>query len=422
MPKILRIVIGLSLLLPACCPAASLKDLHRDKLPHDEAFLRALDDSEAIEPLVSHWSGEWHADIPKAKVQKTISLGLTTFSRAAETTPLNEEIFLALMLEAHYAYNIDMKGAEKKLDDAEIAAVKLQPNDYRPRWFDAYHLCDTRVADRGMGTLEEIEAAHPWQQPPASFLDDYVRCSIITQVPEHGLRAFDRMSQLYPDQTNSALGEILHKRMIASNLLTTYTEKQVWETEKIRDMVRFTGYACGISFMAKADNEIQLPDIKGGRCFAIVNTGPYNGNKKAMSPSLMISARPAKPGETLEDFQKTTMQDRGFQITAPMACPVEHCLGTESIKTGAYDSEGDGYVELVVFERDAPVYPGIALESPVSFGDLPKDGSIQYFRPDLRQTRFPEKMFYAVLVEASSSVLESGKKDYVEFLKYLRVD
>jgi hypothetical protein len=317
---------------------------------------------------------------------------------------------------------LDIKGAQKQLDQALKTAANIQPEDYRPRWFTAYHQCDTMIADQGMSTLEAIEQAHPWQQPPASFLDDYVRCSIVTQEPSHGLRAFDRMKQLYPDQANAALYEILQKHMRVSDPAATYTDKQGWEVEMIGDGARLTSYTCGVSFLTRAENRLQLPDIKNGQCFAVVNTGPYKGNNEQMSPSLMISARPAKAGETLEDFEKATMLDRSFQNVPPVSCPVEHCLGAESVKTGAYGKEGDGYVELIVFERDAPAYPGMALESPTVVEEVAKKESIQYFRPDDRQTRFSGKLFYSVFVEASSSVLEPGKKDYVEFLKYLRVD
>ncbi len=172
--------------------------------------------------------------------------------------------------------------------------------------------------------------------------------------------------------------------------------------------------------MVKSTDQLQLPDVKAAQCMAIAGTGPYQGKKKKMSPSLMLVIRPANPGETLEEFQKAAFRDRSFE-PSPAACPVEHCLVAKSVKLGAYEKEGDDIVEIAVFERDMPRYPGLSLEEP--FMVQPgKSKEIQYFRPDERITRFAGKLYYAAIMESSTSVLEHAQEDYAAFLKTFVVE
>ncbi len=200
MRALLTFVVATLSILPLS--AATLSDIHRDKLPQDEAVQHALDQIAPVEELVDHWSGAWSASIPKDQVQTMLGVSLAALRRASHADPKNEEIFLAIALLDHYSYNVDVDGADEQMREALDAAQKIEPADYRLAWFLAYHQCQDLEAASGMKALEALEAAHPPQSFPISFWDDYIACSIVTNVPSHGLRAFDRIREFYPSMVD----------------------------------------------------------------------------------------------------------------------------------------------------------------------------------------------------------------------------
>jgi len=418
-------VLLLAVLLTLPLYAATLSDIHRDKLHQDEAVQQALDRIVPIEDLVNRWNGEWNGPVSKEQVQETVSMGLSVLQRAAISNPKNEEIQLAIALLAHYAYNVDLNDAELQMNHALDTARALNQQDYRTTWFFGYHQCQTLEAAKGMTKLEALEAIMPWKQFPLDYWDDYLACSITSNVPAHGLRAMDHVKELYPSMLEPRLRmkSLLEKRSIASEVTKEYEPKQIWSYDKDGTNIRFTAFACGVGFTVKGTDELNLLDVKQGQCTVVVNTGPYKGNKRSMSPSLMLISRPAKQGESLEDFQKASFRDREFETIAPSLCPAEHCLTATSVKAGGYEKEGDGHLVITVIEREMPQYPGLMLEEPAMPQiDENKKDEIQYFHADERINRFSGKRYYMVVLESSTSVLKSAKADYAAFLKSLIVE
>jgi hypothetical protein len=418
--------VAVAVLLVASSPltAATLSDIHRDKLPQDEAVQQALDRIMPIEELVDHWSGAWKFSVPKDQVQTEVSMSLSVLQHAAKNAPQNEDLQLAIALLAHYAYNVDVDGVESQMTQALNAAHALAPSDYRSTWFLANSQCQDLEATKGMKTLEELEAEKPWQEFPISFWDDYIACSIVTNVPSHGLRAFDRVKELYPSmvEPRERMKEILDKRTDDPSLDAKYVAKQIWEAKPEESRVQFTAYACGMRFNVQGTDQINLPDVQGGHCTAIVNTGPYKGKKKKMSPSVVVMCYVAKSGETLEDFQKSMSLSRTFEEMQPPVCKWDHCIASKSVQTNVYKDEGDSYVQMEVFERSMPKYPGLLFEEPYLPSSEKDAKQIAYFHADERLLRFPVRLFYVVEMESSTSVVEAGKADYLSFLQSLEVE
>ncbi|HEY0308793.1 MAG TPA: hypothetical protein VGB94_11585 [Acidobacteriaceae bacterium] len=409
------------LMASSLLPAASLRDIHRDKLSQDESVQNALDQTKSVEELVIRWTDKWNADIPKSQVQTMMSMGLAALSRAAKASPQNEELLLATALEAHYAYNVDVDGAESQLILALEAAHKLRPDDYRTTWFMAYHQCQTLEADKGMKALEKIEIAQQWQQLPISFWDDYIACTITTNVPSHGLRAFDRMKQIYPRMANARenMRAMLQGRSVASDPKKEYEARQIWSMEpSASDKALFTSFICGMSFVVKQDDSVHLDNAAQGKCVVSVKTGPYHGSGKPISPTILAMSLVAPPNGSLEDFLKAALHGEQSRDISDMLCPAEKCLSAEAIKPKAYGSDGDGDVQAIAFERSMPLYPGLIYEDPAipSVNKADTQGMI-YLHPDERISRFPGKLYYLIVMDSATSVLDDARRDYSSFLK-----
>jgi hypothetical protein len=316
-------------------------------------------------------------------------------------------------------------GSEPQVFQAIESAHKLNPDDYRAPWFRASHKCQTLEAKTGMNEFIDIEASLKWQEFPLSFWDDYIACAINTSVPAHGIRALNHVRDEYPTMADARgnMREILEKRITKPNITEDYDQKQVWESEELGKLVKFTNYTCGLSFVVNGEDELDLGGVKNSFCVSQISKGPYKGKKKSMSPTILLLARPAHTGETLEDFRNAIYKQRVFHDVPAQRCPADKCLSGESVKPGAYEQEGDGYVEAIIFEREMPAYPGLLLEKPefINPSDLQND-KITYFRPNERITRFPGEMFYLVMLDSSESVLDKAKIDYAEFLKNLVVE
>jgi hypothetical protein len=414
--KLLSAFVGATLLaVVAPLSAATLADIHREKLPQDVAVQGALDSILPLEELVDHWSGTWNASIPKDQAQTTLNLGLSTLQRSAKEDPKNEELELTIALLAHYAYNVDVDGVESQFDHALDTARSLAPADYRPAWFQAYHQCQDMQAIEGMKSLEAIETTMPWQQFPIEFWDDYIACSIVTNVPSHGLRAYDRMKQIYPTEAfkRDNYRDILLGRSVASNVANHYTNKQVWMVDSTKTSSAFTSFACGMSFSVRPEAPIQLADIDNGVCGGFTNIGPYGKEDKSNEPSIFYVSRPPKDGETLEDFKDKFTVDSELKDATPAVCPVEHCLALEN-------AHGKNiYAQMIMFERDYPEYPGLILERP--YLPAPDDSAkgFVYYHPDERVTRFSGKRYFMVGVTSPTGSQDKAKADYVVFVKAL---
>jgi hypothetical protein len=104
-------------------------------------------------------------------------------------------------------------------------------------------------------------------------------------------------------------------------------------------------------------------------------------------------------------------------------CPTSACIGLHGSRAGGYKEAGDAHFFAVVFEREQPQYPGLIFEQPSSQGPASvKSGKAQYFRRNQRYERFHGKIFYVVLLDTASSVLEKAEADFERVLKSVEVE
>jgi hypothetical protein len=404
---------------------ADVRAIQRDKLPTEESVARAYEDVARMELMARDWTNKWPYPTPKKKVAATLEASLKALERAGERAPANEELALLTALAATYAYNVEVEPAAEHVAPALDRARKLSPEDYRPDWFLADFKCHNGfAAGDGMKLFLRLESQMPWDKLPASFWDDYMQCASLNYMPAHTLRAADYRKKLggvgaeYRDYPL----RMAHDKLRTPNPASKYSSRDIWSAETQGSLVIFESPTCAASFASHADWRIDVYDVENSTCAVQIGAGPYPNGIRQVSPNIVLIARPAKPGESLQDFLAAFGKNRTTNPVEPKVCPSEKCLGFEVLEKGMYKEDGDGVFGVTVFERDAPAYPGVLFERPSPAPPPSAPGKVQYYRAPERYSRFADKMYYAVMLDTASSVLEPAKAAYEEFLKSVRVE
>ena len=414
---------SLAFLLLTIPAMASLRDIHTDKLPSDESVRKAYAAAASVEEFSDAWSTDWRYPTPKAVVAARLNESLESLQKAAASAPNNSELFLLTGIVAHYAYNVDVKDAYDLAVRSLQKAHKLAPDDYRPEWFLGDHQCQAGQIKEGMEALLAVEARLPWDHLPATFWDDYVYCANLANMPAHVLRAGDHLNKLHapPSETRTFLLDVARKRFPAPDLNATYSDREAWEAGTENSHLVFKSSLCGLSFSPLAEWKIEKLGVQKGLCFVQLQTGPHESKVGNVFPNLLIIARPAKQGETVNDFMKAFMKYPSPSSFAVSRCPSDPCLAYEAVMPKAYGNAGNGHVEMTAFERTEPPFPGLLFEEPA--GPTPtKDGKVAYFHPSEHLHRLPGTLYYLVMLDTADSVLDDAKRDYDTLLKDLQAE
>lgn len=413
----------LALLLTAAPALASLKNIHLDKLPQDESVQKAYAEAADAEQYAYAWSNTWEYDLPKDKVASSLKDSLDRLQRAAVTAPDNPELLLLTGLVAHYAYNLDVPGAEAVAVSSLQNAHKLAPDDYRPQWFLGNQQCQGNKVRDGMGEFLAVENRSAWDHLPQEFWDDYVFCASVANMPAHALRAGDHLQKLHAprSETRDFLLQTAKKRFKPADLEADYSAKEAWEADGENARPVFKSTLCGFSFSPPADWKLRRLEVQKGLCVAQMGTGPHRGKAGDVTPSITVLAMPAPPGETLADFMQRFMKYPSPQTVHDSYCPAIECLAYEASVPGAYGAKGNGHPIMTAFKRDAPEYPGLIFEEPY-LPEVPKDGRAVFYHPQERLYRMEGALYYLVMLDTADSVLDDARQDYEVFLKSMQVE
>jgi len=422
----LRAVVSSFLLFAAALPArADLAAIHRDRLPKIAGVLSAADDAEQLEPYTFQWTSNWDFPVTKQAAAARLGMDLDVLRAAARQSPDNEELLLLTALVAHYAYNVDVGGDStyNTVLQTTAAAAHLDPSDIRPDWFRADFLCQTDNPVPGAEAFLALEAAHPWQDLPAAFWDNYLACALMTNMPAHALRAVDHLKALNaaPNSLREDYAGMAQKRFDPVDLSRTYDDKQAWYATAAGPDLDITSTACGLRFRLKGPWKLDRVDLQAGICAAVISTGPYQAPTGPLSPDIfVIVRRPAGP-ETLVDFLHRFTKTGSFTPMRASICPAGTCLAVKGLQQGEYGRNGDGLPRMVALTGEPPAYPGLIFEAPEGPPSSTAN-SIQYYRPNQILERIPGKLYYLVGLDTASSIESSAAADYEWFLQHFEVE
>ena len=429
----------IALLMLATPGGATLKDIRTERLPQQEPVQNALAEAAAVEEFAQGWSDKWRYQTPKEVVVAQLKDSLAKLQAAIASSPDNPELWLLTGLVAHYAYNVDVEEAYDVAVKCLQNAKRLAPDDFRAEWFLGVHECQGAVVNEGMNRFLAVESAWPWNHLPPGFWDDYMLCATYASMPAHVLRAADHVSKLNapPSEFRTFLVQGAQKRFKTPDPGATYSDKDAWEARNKNSRLVFTSYICGVSFSPLPEWKLRRLEVQKGTCLVQLQTGPHSSKAGSVIPNLLVLARQAKAGETLEDYMKLFGAYPSAKPVAASRCPSEQCLASEVTRPKAYGAAGNGYGLIMVFRREAPEYPGLLFEEPAgpevakdgkltSFREEPagpegaKDSKVTYFRPNERLRRMDGTLYYMVMLDSADSVLDEAKQDYDRLLEYLQ--
>ena len=393
--------------VPLC---AQLRLIDATKLPHTDdvqsAYLNAL----GVEQYAQSWGNEWRYRVPKVEVVQTLTTSLKVLQTANAIVPDNHELQLATGLVAHFAYNLDVEAAYQPAIDYLSRALKEDPGDIRGAWFLGIHQCQSLQVADGMNRLLAVEATG--QNLPSDFWSDYIACGNVAIVPAHVLRSIDHAVDLGRSRyAYREVMEIAESRYKTADLTKVVDEHDAWVSDDMQnDRVKFTSRLCGLSFVAKWTWQLQVAKVSDGTCKVFLTPPAKKGQA---SPTILIVAKTAKDGETLESFAHGLLENptTGLsKLSSP--CPVEHCLGLDLVDTSLYNKNGGAHALLMAFERGLPRYDGLPFETPQGPPTIGPTNTPVVFRFNPQYRRMPGKIFYAVLLDANTQIYEGAKPDW----------
>jgi hypothetical protein len=397
-------------------------DINASKLPADRRARRVLQDALELEPSVAIWQDIWRSNIPRKDAVKRLEKDIAELQSLRKETPSNLELQLLTMLVGHFAYNVDIPRSWELVRDAFEESQKTDPKDPRTRWFWAIHQCQTSENAEAMRVFLQLENSNA--SLPSAFWDDYLFCASGTNMPAHALRAAEMHLKDAPhSELRSSLVNINRSRFTVADSSVTYKPEDVWAALKGDDQITLSSTMCGLAFTANAQWHTTFPDAPNG-CFALMEAGPHKTDTGEIIPNILVFVRPAKDGEDLAQFAKTLLKTaKTLEHVEPLFCPAKTCFSVHGVTPALYKAGGDGHAFAVAFESKEPPFPGLEFEEPTG---LPKPSNTasgpQYYRPKQRMKRLPGTLYYLVLLDTATSILDVAKTDYVSVLKSIKVE
>jgi hypothetical protein len=403
---------------------AGIQDIHKEKLPDSPIIQNAYDFVASVEPLVRGWVQEWKYEEPKDRIVESFEAMLKDLRELAdkEENRRNAELQLFIGLSAHYANNVDVKGSFDIALSSFQSAAKLLPNDYRPLWLIGEHLCQTVKPAEGMSDLLRVEETYPLKDLPEDFWADYLFCSHLTLMPEHGFRALHRASE------SGHLREELRKYyqgLIDTHLKPTesnqdYSFKELWVT-KTGKTPEFSNASVGLSFTVNGNWRLQFGDLKHGNSTTSIELPEIAGLRKPMVPVVTIVTKLARPEESFEDFKKSILMDFKSTPFSVEFCDRMHCEAYD-VLAPFYPDEGGARLLIILMERPEPEFPGLIFEYPHDLPSGKGSSGAKYYRAEAQYTRLKDKIRYAIVLESCVSIYPEAKKYFDSFLKKLVIE
>ncbi|HEX4321738.1 MAG TPA: hypothetical protein VHZ52_12580 [Acidobacteriaceae bacterium] len=416
-------VTGIGILLAALSASAQITAIHPKVLPQETAILAAYDDAGAMEQYSRDWLPQWSFSISKDEVAAHLSKDVALLRTASDRHPDNSELALLTGLVGRFAYNLDLDGSYAMTLAALKRAIDLEPKDVRGRWFRAAFVCSTESPGPGAEEFLAIEAAHASSQLPAGYWEDYMRCLHIVGMPVHVLRAAKYLAGV--NAGDADLREFFvsteNKRFEAVDKTKVYEEAETWSSAPLGADIVYTNTGCGIGIRMHATWKTTDLRLAKGDCKASFDIGSYGKDKTTADVTIFVESQ--KPNQTLKDFLYLYMPEGNIANPESIdACPVASCMGVRIVKTGDSSKDEPYRHYAVLFERDAPEFPGLALEFPnpprVEQGT---EGPV-FFHPDQLKQRVPGKIYYAVYLSVATEFVPQALQDFIFLVQNLRVD
>lgn len=367
--------------------------------------------------MYDHWVHDWKAVIPKDATVKNLT---SLYADLEKLNTKNAETYLLMGDVAHYLYNMETEAYFQKAVDNYNAAKALAPTDTRVYWFLGNHYS---LSAKMVWGIEQYNIAFKYPRPAAYdvlFWSDYAVACINAGMASSARYASARASKaagsttFVEKQIQKVTGNML--KTIPSD--TTLAAKDMWYVMGLNGTDRiFTNRVLGLQIAIDTTWKLNVGGLKNGGYIMMIppQLQAPKGNKIGFS--IMVMARPAAPGETLEQqAEKFIGKHEDVKKMSFDVGNLKNCRAYLIKNPKVYPEWGGSRMYGLLIERDMPEYPGVAIELPA---DPPKQGEVgkvTYFRPLQKYTRLNGKLFYTVMLDSCDDIFKPSDEAFRQFL------
>lgn len=350
-----------------------------------------------------HWTNDWTYDKPKQELITQLHEHYKSFT---SLTTKNGETYLLLGDIAHYLYNMDDTAYYNVAVKNYNEAFKNSPKDYRVYWFLGYHYALSNVPTSAITNFIKAERLLPTDQP-GDFWNDYAWATAVTNMPSHCIYAMDKVKSISGKEGSFQLqlGETIYKRIIPIDKSNSYDKKDVWTAEQ-GEKTTFTSRPLGIKILIDSTWNLQIYDYQKNQAMFIMNP-PTIANKKGkeIHYTIAILMKTANNNDKLDDYVNNFVSKYSDKKKITFSNKYDKMVAYEMKDKTMYQDIGGGHLYMIGIERNAPKYPGLLLENPVS---LPKGNSneVIYYTASDSKDRFKGKIFYAIMLDSCEDINE----------------
>jgi hypothetical protein len=138
--------------------------------------------------------------------------------------------------------------------------------------------------------------------------------------------------------------------------------------------------------------------------------------------TVALVAHTAGEGEKLEDFIASMMKLKGvkdpvFPFANRFSSGISYTIDDKSI----YSDRGGAKIHFIGIERDAPQYPGLALEDQAEeINGTP--GKLEFRTLSLVRNRFPGRIFYLLVLDTCEDIHAESWKAFQGLVNSMKLD
>jgi hypothetical protein len=386
------------------------------ELQEQVIFLRSNDG------IYNHWVHDWTDKTPKTKVIENLTFLYTELDKL----PKNVETDLLLGDIAHYLYNMEVEAYYQKAVDNYLAAKALAPKDYRVYWFLGNHYSLSANQVLSIQTYQTAMQYLPSPTAHALFWADYsIACANASMMgtakyAAHQASVISGTRSYIEDQILT----ITNSTIKTPHLDTTLKSTDIWGiygTQGSHFLIN--NWIIGTNLSIDSTWNYQVGDFKNRQTYITIqpNEGTAKNGAKIGYTILLLSQVP-KAAVTLSQFlSNSTSQYKNKKPVNFTVGNVKNCVAYEIKDPSVYQRWGGGHMYAIAFERNAPAFPGMALETPV---ETPKNGGneVTYYRAPQKFGRLKSRIYYLILLDSCEYIHAESAAVFKSFLDSMVIE
>ena len=366
------------------------------------------------QPFYDHWSPEWKYDQKKEDLIAKLKEAYEVF----ESIPgKNAELLLLTGDIAHYLYNLDESSRYQPAIDHYLAAMSMNPDDYRAYWFLANHYALSDHAVKGAEMFLKAENTLPTVKP-ADFWEEYGRSMAFANMPSHAIYSMDKARSILGREGNTGnlMGQGILKQLGEPNRNLNYKREEIWYASK-GEKVAFISRILGIKLLIDSTWHVSPFNYSNHNCgFSIEPPLLKDKRGKETGFTIAVIMKTVNDSDKLEDYINSATGKYQDKTRIHFSDKYNNLIAYEIKDKNTYRNLGGAHLYSIGIERISPEYPGLLLENPVALPSM-EAGKLNYFTATGGKTRFKEKIFYNILLDTCEDIHDQSFAIFKSFFE-----